>query len=147
MFYYRITWHTQTCLRQVAGPSDFQRSPANYIFLQILGAMRVQSIVLEVLTPCLPCAAWLHLMGLVSAETTESWQPSRTWLFPRNDNLLPPEKSFYPQQGWAPAQWEALVLTLYTAQSRAHLWPLWPTQAANAKWCWNLTNGTLPSVA
>lgn len=40
----------------------FSESPANNILLQILGAMRVQSIVLEVLIPCLPPAAWLHLM-------------------------------------------------------------------------------------
>lgn len=61
-----------------------------------------------------------------------------------------------PQEWEHPVTWEilltcpagiSLVLTLYTAQSRAHLSPLWPTQAANAKWCWSLMNETLPSAA
>lgn len=62
-----------------------------------------------------------------------------------------PEKSLsLAKQGRTPARREAggpPVLTLYTAQSRRCLSPLWPSQAASAKCCWSLTNGTLPSAA
>lgn len=75
----------------------------------------------------------------------------------RNNWELAAKKDMAVPQEWEhPVTWEILltcpaeinlVLTLYTAQSRAHLSPLWPTQAANAKWCWSLTNETLPSAA
>lgn len=102
--------------------------------------------------PALGCSA-APSGQLITAATAESWQLSRMWLFLRcgEIHLLSPEKSlWYSKQSQAPAPREAgvpPVLTLYTAQSRPCLLPLWPSQAANAECCWSLMNETLPSAA